>query len=63
MKDAPRRTRPARWPLLIIGAPAAVAVWTGWVGLGTLTGFGTVEVLPGITTWTIDSRITLPIGA
>jgi hypothetical protein len=25
-----------RWPLFVIAAPAAVAVWSGWVGLGGL---------------------------
>lgn len=52
-----------RWPLLVIALPAAVAVWSGWVGLGTLCGFGIVHPLPGI--WdgaTINTAITLPIG-
>lgn len=52
-----------RWPLLVIGASAGVAVWSGWVGLGGMTGFGVVKPLPGI--WdglTIDTAITLPIG-
>lgn len=34
-----------RWPLFLIAAPAAVAVWFGWVGLGTLCGFGIVRRL------------------
>ena len=29
-----------RWPLFLIAAPAAVAIWSGWVGLGELCGFG-----------------------
>jgi hypothetical protein len=29
-----------RWPLFLIAAPAAVAVWSGWVGLGQMCGFG-----------------------
>ena len=37
-----------RWPLFLIAAPAAVAVWSGWVGLGGLCGFGVVHPLPGI---------------
>jgi hypothetical protein len=52
-----------RWPLALIGAPAAVAVWSGWVGLGQLCGFGVIHPLPGI--WgaaTINTAITLPIG-
>jgi hypothetical protein len=39
---------PRRWPLFLIAAPAAVAVWSGWVGLGDLCGFGIVHPLPGI---------------
>jgi hypothetical protein len=53
----------ARWPLLLIALPAFVAIWSGWVGLGRLTGFGPVVLLPGIADkWVIDSSITLPIG-
>lgn len=56
------RTVP-RWPLLIIAAGAFVAVWGGWTGLGKLTGFGDVRLLPGIADgWVIDSAITLPIN-
>jgi len=52
-----------RWPLLLIASPAAVAVWSGWVGLGSLCGFGVVHPLPGI--WDglrLNTAITLPIG-
>ena len=31
---------PPSWPLLILALPAAVAVWSGWIGIGKLTGFG-----------------------
>jgi hypothetical protein len=51
------------WPLILLALPAFVAIWGGWVGLGRLTGFGPVELLPGI--WdglSINSAITLPIG-
>jgi hypothetical protein len=51
-----------RWPLLLIAAPAAVAIWSGWVGLGELCGFGPVRVLPGISDLTINTAITLPVG-
>jgi hypothetical protein len=51
-----------RWPLFLIAAPAAVAIWSGWVGLGELCGFGPVRVLPGISDVTINTAITLPIG-
>jgi hypothetical protein len=52
-----------RWPLYLIAAPAAVAVWSGWVGLGTLCGFGVVHPLPGIADgFTINTAVTLPVG-
>lgn len=62
---APRTSsRPVRiWPVLLIALPAAVAVWSGWVGLGELTGFGVIHPLPGI--WDsarLNTAITLPIG-
>jgi hypothetical protein len=54
------------WPVMVIALPAMVAIWGGWVGLGGLTGFGDINLLPGIVAdngWaTIDSAITLPIG-
>ena len=51
-----------RWPLFLIAAPAAVAVWSGWVGLGQLCGFGPVDLLPGIAHLTVNTAITLPVG-
>ncbi len=51
------------WPLLVLALPAAVAVWSGWVGIGQMTGFGQVHPLPGI--WGslhVDTAITLPVG-
>jgi hypothetical protein len=62
-KHAGTGTRSRSWPLLLIAAPAAVAVWSGWVGLGTMCGFGIIHPLPGI--WDslrINTDITLPIG-
>lgn len=59
---APARTVRA-WPVLLLALPAFVAIWSGWVGLGELTGFGIVHPLPGI--WdglSINSAITLPVG-
>ena len=51
------------WPLLLIAAPAAVAIWSGWVGLGGMAGFGIVHPLPGIVdSVRIDTAITLPVG-
>src|SRR6516164_6228620 len=52
-----------RWPLFLIAAPAAVAVWSGWVGLGELCGFGPVNLLPGIGGgFHMNTAITLPVG-
>ena len=52
-----------RWPLFVIAAPAAVAVWSGWVGLGGMCGFGVVHPLPGIVSGLqLDTAITLPVG-
>jgi hypothetical protein len=52
-----------RWPLYLIALPAAVAVWSGWVGIGQLSGFGLVHPLPGIINgFTINTAITLPVG-
>ena len=51
------------WPLLLIAAPAAVAIWSGWVGLGSMCGFGVVHPLPGILdSVRINTAITLPVG-
>ena len=62
-----RRARPGRtvrsWPLLVLAAPAAAEVWSGWVGIAQKTGFGLVSPLPGI--WPslhLDTAITLPVG-
>jgi len=59
--------RPGRavrsWPLLVLAAPAAAEVWSGWVGIAQKTGFGRVSPLPGI--WPalhLDTAITLPAG-
>jgi hypothetical protein len=42
-------TRTVRsWPLLVLAAPAAAEVWSGWVGIAQKTGFGLVSPLPGI---------------
>jgi hypothetical protein len=48
--------------LALIALPAAVAIWSGWVGLGTMCGFGLVQPLPGIVAWHLDTAITLPVG-
>ena len=51
------------WPVLVLAAPAAGEVWSGWVGIAQKTGFGLVHPLPGI--WSslhLDTAITLPVG-
>jgi hypothetical protein len=58
-------TRPLRvWPVAMLALPAAVSIWSGWVGLGQMTGFGKIQPLPGtpLAGWTLDTAITLPIG-
>jgi hypothetical protein len=64
---SPATVRPSRairsWPLLVLAAPAAAEVWSGWVGIAQRTGFGLVSPLPGI--WPslhVDTAITLPVG-
>jgi hypothetical protein len=64
---SPAAARPGRtvrsWPLLVMAAPAAAEVWSGWVGIAHRTGFGLVSPLPGI--WPslhLDTGITLPVG-
>jgi hypothetical protein len=64
---SPAAARPGRaiwsWPLLVLAAPAAAGVWSGWVGIAEKTGFGLVSPLPGI--WPalhVDTAITLPVG-
>ncbi len=64
---SPATVRPGRtvrsWPLLVLAAPAATEVWSGWVGIAQKTGFGLVSPLPGI--WPslhLDTSITLPVG-
>ncbi|GAA3068495.1 ABC transporter permease [Pseudonocardia yunnanensis] len=60
---APKRVRVPRWPISIIALGAFVSIWGGWVGLGRMTGFGKVQLLPGIAdSFVIDSAITLPLG-
>jgi len=60
----PSGTKTVRsWPLLVLAAPAAGEVWSGWVGIAQKTGFGLVSPLPGI--WPslhLDTSITLPVG-
>jgi hypothetical protein len=59
----PEAARVRRWPLFLIAAPAAVAVWSGWVGLGELAGFGVIHPLPGIADGIrLNTAITLPVG-
>ena len=64
---SPAAARPGRsvrsWPLLVLAAPAAAEVRSGWVGIAQKTGFGLVSPLPGI--WPsphLDIAITFPVG-
>ncbi|MEV4418248.1 ABC transporter permease [Catellatospora sp. NPDC049609] len=51
------------WPVFIIGLGAFVGIWSGWVELGKLTGFGPVQPLPGIADdFSLNTAITLPLG-
>ena len=58
-----RRTAVRTWPLLVLALPASIAVWSGWIGIGQMTGFGEIRPLPGI--WNslrLDTAVTLPVG-
>lgn len=57
------RVRQQRWALILISIGAGFSVWSGWVGLGEMAGYGPVQPLPGI--WdslTVNSAIVLPIS-
>lgn len=63
--DEPRRAgrRVPVWPVLLLTLPALAAIWSGWVSLGAMAGFGIVHPLPGIADHvTFNTAITLPIG-
>ncbi|WP_144723459.1 hypothetical protein [Cellulosimicrobium sp. TH-20] len=51
-----------RWPVVLLAAGAFVAIWGGWVDLGQMSGFGPVNLLPGIMDLTVNLAITLPLG-
>jgi hypothetical protein len=58
-----RRTAVRTWPLLVLALPASIAVWSCWIGIGQMTGFGEIRPLPGI--WNslrLDTAVTLPVG-
>lgn len=60
----PARRVPA-WPILLLALPAFVAIWSGWVDLGRLTGFGVVHPFPGVPRleeFRLNTAITLPVG-
>jgi hypothetical protein len=58
--------KPRSWPLFLLALSPFVAIWSGWIGLGSLTGFGVVHPFPGlpgaIGEFRLDTTITLPIG-
>ena len=52
-----------RWPLFLIALGTFVAIWTGWVQLGAMAGFGWVQPLPGIIpSLRMNAVITLPVS-
>ncbi|KAA2266985.1 hypothetical protein F0L68_00140 [Solihabitans fulvus] len=60
---SPNGRLPRSWPLVFIGLAAAVAIWGGWVRLGELTGFGPINLLPGIGHgFTLDTAVVLPLS-
>ncbi|WP_433051697.1 ABC transporter permease [Dactylosporangium sp. CS-033363] len=62
-RPAGKARKPRSWPVVLLALPAFVAIWSGWVGLGELTGFGVVHPLPGILdSFSLNTAITLPIG-
>lgn len=63
LQSAPPARRHRPWPLLLIGLGAAVAVWSGWVELGKMAGFGVVQLLPGVVDGLrLNSAIVLPLS-
>lgn len=62
LDQGPRPPIHRAW-LLLLALPAFVSVWGGWVGLGTLAGFGPVALLPGIADgFRVNLAVTLPAG-
>lgn len=59
---AERRDAYPRWPVIVLAGSAFVAIWGGWVELGRMSGFGPVNLLPGIAEFYVDLAITLPLG-
>jgi hypothetical protein len=54
---------PQPWPLVFIGLAAGVAIWGGWVRLGELTGFGPINLLPGVGGgFTLNTAVVLPLS-
>lgn len=56
------------WPILIVAGSAFLAVWGGWVGLGEMTGYGEINLLPGFekaggdALLQVNTAIALPLG-
>jgi hypothetical protein len=60
---SPTGRLPRPWPLVFIGLAAAVAIWGGWVRLGELTGFGPINLLPGVGSgFTLNTALVLPLS-
>jgi len=59
----PGTKRRAMWPLYLISVGAVLAVWSGWVELGAMCGFGIEQPLYGI--WNglkLNAAISLPLS-
>ena len=62
-RNQPGKQAVRSWPLIVLAAPATVAVWSGWVRLGQMTGFGLVRPFPGLwDSFQVNTAITLPVG-
>lgn len=57
-----KRKKRRNWSLVPIALAAFVGIWSGWVSLGEMCGFGEVKPLPGISEWSINTAMTLPLG-
>ncbi|WP_280466564.1 hypothetical protein [Nocardia cyriacigeorgica] len=62
LAESDARARLVVWPVMLMALAAFVTIWSGWVGLGEMTGFGMVQPLPGISGFQLNTAITLPIG-
>lgn len=58
-----RTSRAVLTGLSVIALSAGVAIWSGWVNLGRLCGFGPTQLLPGLLDRVvINAAVALPLG-